>query len=122
MARFVVHALRTRLSLKIFLGSFIPINTLAFIINFSELISNFAPDVTLDFILQWYMGFSNGTKAEKITCLQYVSPWIRNLGIFTDPSSGHFDEPRVRECICLFINMTTQEPEVIGFQKVPGLH
>jgi hypothetical protein len=95
-------------------GSFIPANSLAFIINFSENMSTFVPSLALDFIFQWFNGFYVATTVEKITCLQYVSPWIRNLGIFMEPSSIHFDEPRVRECIRLFINITIQELEVTG--------
>lgn len=97
---------------KIFIGSFIPANSLAFVINFSERISSFAPRMTLDFILQWSIGFSKATSVEKLSCLQYISPWIRNMAMFTDPSNAHFDEPRVRDCIRIFVDITIQEPEV----------
>lgn len=118
MARFAVRCIENLPLTEDFIGSFIPANTLPFILNYSERISTFAPEITLDFILQWSIGFLKSTTQEKLICLEYVSPWIRNLGIFLEPSSGHFDESRVRECIRLFIDMTIHESEVIEFQTV----
>lgn len=99
------------------IGSFVPSNSLAYIVNFSDRVATFAPQITLDFILEWSVGFSSATPLQKITCLQYVSPWIRNLGAFVEPTSTVFDESgaKVRDCIHVFVDLTMQDPEVYGY-------
>jgi len=50
----------------------------------------------------------------KIHRLQYMSPWVRNLVHFADPTTRLFDQSgaRLRDCIRLLINLTQQDEQV----------
>ncbi|KIJ35291.1 hypothetical protein M422DRAFT_34700 [Sphaerobolus stellatus SS14] len=93
-------------------GSFIPANLLAYISIFCDRLSQFAPQLTLDFILEWYNGFVNASNAQKLISIQYLRPWIRNLDRFADPATPGYNLEKLQECIFIFVDISMQEGEV----------
>lgn len=54
------------------------------------------------------------TVQQKIHSLQYMSPWVKNLVCFADPTTRLFDQSgaRLRDCIRYLINLTLQDEQV----------
>ena len=54
------------------------------------------------------------TVQQKIYRLQYMSPWVKNLVHFADPTTRLFDQSgaRLRDCIRFLINLTLQDEQV----------
>lgn len=52
--------------------------------------------------------------AQRISSLQYMSPWIRNLAQFTDPVNRLYDHSgaKLRDCIRALIDMTVADQDV----------
>ena len=52
--------------------------------------------------------------AQRINCLQYMSPWVRNLAHFCNPSSPLYEHSgaRLRDCIRTLIDLTIADLEV----------
>jgi neurofibromin 1 len=83
----------------------------------SEKLSDFAPRLTLDFIREICAAMSGMPKeavAERISCLHYMSPWIRNLSHFANPTSELFEKSgaRLRDCVRTLTDLSIAYPEV----------
>lgn len=52
--------------------------------------------------------------AQRIDCLQYMSPWVKNLTHFCNPSNPLYEHSgaRLRDCIRTLIDLTTADLEV----------
>jgi hypothetical protein len=82
--------------------------------------ADFAPQLTLDFISEVAAAMTamdkNSSRAatQRVLCLQYLKPWIRNLSQFSDPTSPHFERSgaRLRDCIRVLCDSTVAFPEV----------
>jgi hypothetical protein len=56
-----------------------------------------------------------------LRCLQYLGPWIKNIGLFMDPTSGLHERSvsRMRDCIRVLSDLTTSFPMVsTSFQRI----
>ncbi|KAF8592239.1 hypothetical protein K439DRAFT_1626245 [Ramaria rubella] len=95
-------------------GPFIPSNTAAFILPFSERLANFVPQLTLDLIAEFAVGFEKASTAQKITCLQYLNPWIKNLAKFANPINPLYEcsSGRLKDCIRSLVDITVKFPDV----------
>jgi neurofibromin 1 len=91
----------------------------------SERLAEFAPELTLDFISEASAGMEKvGEKGEKasaalqINCLQYMSPWIKNLAHFPNPTSPQYEHSgaRLRDCIRVLSDLTVSNTEVRPFK------
>ena len=82
-------------------------------IQLSERLSQHAPQLTLDFLNEVALGMERSTVQQKIHCLQYMSPWIKNLVHFADPTTRLFDQSgaRLRDCIRFLISLTLQDEQ-----------
>ncbi|KAI6130277.1 hypothetical protein EDD16DRAFT_1541379 [Pisolithus croceorrhizus] len=92
----------------------IPGDIPTFVISLSERLANFAPKLTLDFLNVMASGMDKAKVAQRINCLQYMSPWVRNLVLFCTPSSPLYEHSgaRLRDCIRSLIDLTVADLEI----------
>ncbi|OCH94514.1 hypothetical protein OBBRIDRAFT_722708 [Obba rivulosa] len=85
-----------------------------FLAQLSDGLANFAPQLTLDFVTEVASGISKAPMSQRVTCLQYMSPWLRNLGHFTNQTDKLHDHSgaRLRDCIRVLIDLTLAENEL----------
>lgn len=107
----------------IILAVFIPGRAAAFVTQLSEKLATFAPQLTLDFVQEVTANMSKASVSQRISCLQYMSPWIRNLAQFTDPANRLYEHSgaRLRDCIRVLIDLTMADQEVYFTFSTPLL-
>ncbi|KAJ7265356.1 hypothetical protein B0H12DRAFT_1201035 [Mycena haematopus] len=96
---------------------FVPGDPLTFITQLSAGLAEFAPQLTLDFLSEISAAMTGLEKAaisQRISCVQYMSPWIRNLALFVTPTSPLYERSgaRVRDAIRVLCDMSTSQPEM----------
>lgn len=94
--------------------------------NLSEQLAEFMPELTIDFLTEASAGmelvsdkasentFAKASTAQRINCLQYMSPWVKNLAHFTNPTSPHYEHSgaRLRDCVRVLSDLTIADAEV----------
>ncbi|KAF8450670.1 hypothetical protein L210DRAFT_3520995 [Boletus edulis BED1] len=92
----------------------IPGDLSTFVTSLSERLAGFAPKLTLDFLTVISTGMDKAGIAQRINCLQYMSPWVRNLAHFCNPSNPLYEHSgaRLRDCIRTLIDLTIADLEV----------
>ncbi|KAL4081516.1 hypothetical protein V8B97DRAFT_1923406 [Scleroderma yunnanense] len=92
----------------------IPGDISTFVISLSERLASFAPKLTLDFLNVMAMGMDKTKIAQRINCLQYMSPWVRNLVLFCTPPNPLYEHSgaRLRDCIRTLIDLTISDLEI----------
>lgn len=87
---------------------------MATIFQLSERLSTFAPELTLDFISQVSLELEKAQVSHKAISLRYLSPWIKNLNKFCDPTSNLYElsGARLRDCVRLLLDLTVRDPDV----------
>ncbi|KAF8207849.1 hypothetical protein K438DRAFT_2013261 [Mycena galopus ATCC 62051] len=104
-------------------SGFVPGDPLTFINQLSMGLANFVPQLTLDFLSEISAAMSGLDKAavsQRMSCIQYMSPWIKNLALFVTPTSPLYERSgaRVRDAIRVLCDMSTSQPELAaGTQK-----
>ncbi|KAJ3987640.1 hypothetical protein F5890DRAFT_1563214 [Lentinula detonsa] len=108
-------------------SGFVPGTINGFVIDLSTRLARFAPQLTLDFISEVVasMTASDRDKSmqvlQRINCLRYMSPWIKNLELFANPTSPLFERSgaRLRDCIRVLTDLSVNLPEMAtnGVQK-----
>ncbi|KAF8681504.1 GTPase-activator protein for Ras-like GTPases [Rhizoctonia solani] len=95
-------------------GFFFPANNSVFAAYFSDKLASHAPELTLDFLGEFAIGFNKATSAQQVASLNYLHPWVSNLIQFLDPTSKLFDpsSSKVRLCIRTLIDMTVKNAEL----------
>ncbi|EKM59988.1 uncharacterized protein PHACADRAFT_115378 [Phanerochaete carnosa HHB-10118-sp] len=93
---------------------FVPGRASAFVSQLSDKLAGFAPQLTLDFIQEVAAGISKLPVSQRISCLQYMSPWVRNLSQFTDPTNRLHDHngAKLRDCVRMLIDLTAGDQEI----------
>ncbi|KAI0040644.1 hypothetical protein FA95DRAFT_1647858 [Auriscalpium vulgare] len=83
--------------------------------NLSDRIATLLPQLTLDFITEVCTTMDKSEQAQKLHCMAYMSPWLKNLVHFVDPTSPSFDHSgaKLRDCIRLLIDLTIADPPII---------
>lgn len=98
------------------LAGFVSGDPVAFVSGLSNKIADFAPQLTLDFIheVSSAMTNMNNSDARRITCLQYLSPWIKNLSFFANPTHPLHERSgaRLRDCIRTLTDISVAFPDV----------
>ncbi|KAG0709913.1 hypothetical protein DFH29DRAFT_1012634 [Suillus ampliporus] len=91
----------------------IPGDISTFVIGLSDRLAGFAPKLTLDFISVISAGMDKAKAAQRITCLQYMSPWVKNLAQFCNPTNALYEHSgaRLRDCIRSLIDLTIADME-----------
>lgn len=51
---------------------------------------------------------------QRVNCLRYMNPWIKNLELFANPTSPLFERSgaRLRDCIRVLTDLSVNLPEV----------
>ncbi|KAL1917866.1 uncharacterized protein VTP21DRAFT_3700 [Calcarisporiella thermophila] len=100
-------------------GLCIPANNSLFLQSVSEQLAKSEPQLTLDFLSEWFVGFTKSQIAHKQLCLSYISPWLSNLGKFINAGRGvqssDLSSPelnRVREIICQLLEITATQSQI----------
>ncbi|KAG6919754.1 hypothetical protein DXG01_001588 [Tephrocybe rancida] len=96
-------------------AGFIPGDPTAFVVQLSEKIAAFAPQLTLDFIPEVGAAMNSMDKtAQRISCIQYMSPWIKNLTLFSNPTSKQFERSgaRLRDCVRNLADLAVNYPDI----------
>ncbi|KAG1752509.1 uncharacterized protein EDB91DRAFT_1102988 [Suillus paluster] len=92
----------------------IPGDISTFAIGLSDRLAGFVPKLTLDFISVISAGMDKANAAQRITCLQYMSPWVKNLAQFCIPTNSLYEHSgaRLRDCIRSLIDLTISDLEI----------
>jgi hypothetical protein len=91
------------------------------VISLSGKLAEFAPQLTLDFIPEVSAAMSGMDKtSQRISCIHYMSPWIKNLALFSTASSPAFERSaaRLRDCIRVLSELSVTYPEVCSISIV----
>ncbi|CAA7259350.1 unnamed protein product [Cyclocybe aegerita] len=96
---------------------FISGDPIAFVLQLSEKLAEFAPQLTLDFIHEVSAAMTSmdkSTGSRRIGCLQYMSPWIQNLSLFANATHPLFERSgaRLRDCIRTLADLSLAFPEI----------
>jgi hypothetical protein len=92
-------------------------------VNLSKKLADFAPELTLDFIDEVTAAMTSIDDAlTSISCLQYMSPWIRNLSHFANATHPLYERSgaRLRDCIRVLSELSVAHPEVRCFLNLPS--
>ncbi|KAH7931340.1 hypothetical protein BV22DRAFT_1124264 [Leucogyrophana mollusca] len=92
----------------------IPGDISAFVVGLSDRLAKFAPKLTLDFMSVISAGMDKASAAQRINCLQYMSPWVKNLAMFCNPSNALYEHSgaRLRDCVRALIDLTISDLEI----------
>jgi hypothetical protein len=103
-------------------AGFIPEDPSTFVVLLSDRLARFASHLTLDFITEVSSGMEKATPAQRITCLQYLSPWMPNLAKYCDPANALYEHSgaRLRDAIRLLVDLTTADHGVSSIASLPG--
>ncbi|KAJ7055100.1 hypothetical protein C8F01DRAFT_470816 [Mycena amicta] len=98
-------------------SGFVPGDATTFVIRLSEALSDFVPQLTLDFISEISVAMTNMDRnaiSQRISCIQYMRPWMKNLTHFVNPTSPLYERSgaRVRDAIRILSDMSTTQPEL----------
>ena len=102
-------------------GLALPPNTIAFVTELSKDFAIAAPNVSVEFLISFFEGFEASPPRQRAACLQYMVPWLTNLGSFMHTSREQQAESmkRIREILGQLIKITVQQPEVrIGLKML----
>lgn len=97
--------------LKVSTGLTIPSNSLSFVHKLSKALATTAPNLTLEFLKEWTVGFAKADTPQKAACLHYVGPWLKNLELFAKPSrdDGIENAKQVADVVRSLIALTVAE-------------
>ncbi|KAL0078943.1 hypothetical protein F4703DRAFT_1778323 [Phycomyces blakesleeanus] len=92
----------------------IPANSTNFIVNISKILSHTESQLTLEFLAESFAGLYKSEKQMQLLCLEYMSPWLRNLAIFGrgGSSSNSRSLTKTKEILRLFIELTVSQPSL----------
>ncbi|CAI2172941.1 5991_t:CDS:10 [Funneliformis geosporum] len=94
-------------------GLCIPANNTSFVVGLSERLANSVPQLTPDFLCEFFVGFNKSSTPLKHLCLQYMAPWLFNLTQFTrSGADSQRNINKTREIIRNLIELTTKETEM----------
>ncbi|XP_035742449.1 neurofibromin-like isoform X1 [Vespa mandarinia] len=94
-------------------GLCIPSNNTIFIKHVSETLAANDPHLTLEFLEECIQGFRMSTIELKHLCLEYMTPWLKNLVKFYKPNDeGGKRQKQVSQIIDKLITLTIKEVEM----------
>ncbi|KAF7329572.1 Ras-GAP domain-containing protein [Mycena kentingensis (nom. inval.)] len=104
-------------------SGFVPGDPIAFVTRISDALADFVPQLTLDFISEISVAMTNMDKnaiSSRISCVQHMRPWMKNIAHFVNPTSPLYERSgaRVRDAIRVLSDMSTTQPELtLGTQR-----
>ncbi|KAI8904263.1 hypothetical protein DFJ77DRAFT_435890 [Powellomyces hirtus] len=109
-------------------GVFIPSSNQSFIKEISKRIATTRPELTLALMAECALALNRVTPTLKLACLQYVAPWIANLGMYAD--EGSECEARLKKVLLSLVEATIKDSRLetafratiwVGLSQVPTL-
>lgn len=96
---------------KVSSGLLIPSNSLSYVYKLSRALAMSAPNLTLEFLKEWTIGFAKAETPQKTACLYYVGPWLNNLELFAKPGTDEGIEgvKKVADIVRSLIALTVSE-------------
>lgn len=100
-------------------GLFIPSNAVSFARHISRGLAKRAPQLTLEFLKEWTIGFAKADMPQKTACLLYVGPWLASLGTFAKRSREDSVEAikQIGEIVRSLLSITVAERKVSHGRK-----
>ncbi|XP_037923398.1 neurofibromin isoform X2 [Hermetia illucens] len=92
-------------------GLCIPSNNTIFIKSVSEKLATNEPHLTLEFLEECIQGFQRSTIELKHLCLEYMTPWLKNLVKFCK-SNDDAKKLKVSQILEKLINLTIEQKEM----------
>ncbi|TPX48503.1 hypothetical protein SeLEV6574_g01999 [Synchytrium endobioticum] len=104
-------------------GLCIPANNHGFVISISQKLAATEQHLTLEFLTECGLGFAKSNKELKHHCLEYMAPWLANLGAFSragtlQVAEGSVEEAyseqlsKLRDVLKSLIDITVKEREM----------
>ncbi|KAJ3149812.1 Ras GTPase activating protein ira2 [Geranomyces variabilis] len=93
-------------------GVFIPYSNQPFVRDVSTRIARARPELTLALVAECAHGLSRVPASLKLSCLQYLAPWIANLAPYAD--GGIEVEAKLRKIVLTLVEATIREPRLDG--------
>lgn len=116
--RYVTYSIESTVD-SIATAGIIPGDPVAFVNQLSERLADFAPQLTLDFIHEASASLKTTGKEIAIfsSCLHYMSPWIKNLAHYANPTHPLYERSgaRLRDCIRTLAELSVAYPDVSLF-------
>lgn len=96
------------------LAGFVAGHPRTFAVQLSEKLAAFAPQLTLDFISEVCGGMEKIPVGQRLHCLQYMSPWVKNLAFFPNPASPLYEHSgaKLRDSVRLLVDTTINDQDV----------
>ena len=84
------------------------------IVSLSDKIAMAVPHLTLDFLSEVCSAMDKADPGIRLHCLAYMSPWLKNLALFVDPTNPCHDHSgaKLMDCIRLLIDLTLADSQV----------
>ncbi|KAH7101725.1 hypothetical protein BKA62DRAFT_794260 [Auriculariales sp. MPI-PUGE-AT-0066] len=95
-------------------GGLIPFNPTAIAIDFARRLSMSFPELSLDILQAFCNSVGNFDPELRAVATQLVNGWVKNLNMFMDANSPHFDADgdRIRKTVRMLVEMTVQQEAV----------
>ncbi|KAL0949203.1 hypothetical protein HGRIS_009281 [Hohenbuehelia grisea] len=98
-------------------AGFAPGDPSTFAVQLSEKFADFAPELTLDFLSEISSTIAvmdRNAVAQRIFCLQYMSPWMKNLAHFPNATHTLYERSgaRLRDCMRVLADLTVTDHEI----------
>lgn len=90
----------------------IPENNTEFIVSISTSLATTETHLTFEFIQECVDGFNKSNQKLRILCLDYLSPWLKNLALFCCGGDRDVGLAKIMDILRLLINLTLDRPEV----------
>ncbi|ORX55578.1 hypothetical protein DM01DRAFT_1320819 [Hesseltinella vesiculosa] len=84
----------------------IPENDTDFIVSISKSLAKTQSHMTFDFIQECVDGFRRSKLKNRLLCLDYMAPWLKNLGMFVRNADHERGQAKVTEILRLLIGIT----------------
>lgn len=92
----------------------IPANSTSFIVGISENLAVTEAHLTLEFLNECFVGFNKSSEPLRQLCLEYMAPWLHNLGNFArnSPDGKGDNVIKTKEVIRLLIDLTVTRVDI----------
>ncbi|KAG0178831.1 Ras GTPase activating protein ira2 [Apophysomyces sp. BC1021] len=92
----------------------IPANSAEFVVGISESLAATETHLTFEFLNECFVGYNKSSEPMRQLCLNYMSPWLRNLALFTRAMS---DDPnrnlmKTKDILRLLIDLTVTRADM----------
>ena len=102
------------------MGLSIPMDSVSLVVGFSEKLAASEPQLTFDFLLEFFVGWEKAPAQQRPFIILYLVPWLSNLKSLLSTAEGENERGRERLATIArkLIDVTIREPQLyISFQQ-----